>query len=139
MANNIEITLLSSEEYQRYKKYIPPIDSNVWWLRDACPGYDSAACCASNTSPYIVGGIHNETIGVRPVLQINIENNKALQPGDKIRIGSKNFTIIWWDGDGLFALCDECIATRRFDTDSNKWETSELKEWLETEGIKLIF
>lgn len=137
MVNDIQITLLTSEEYNKYRNIIPVIN-DWWWCKDACPGYHRFVRCVCSD-----GALNNNNCninyGVRPVLKLNLSNLKSLNPGDYIQIGSKGFTILSWDEFRLIALCDEFIATRRFDPDNSDWERSELKEWLETEGLKLIF
>ena len=137
MTNNIEITLLTKEEYVKYKNIIPLIDSG-WWLKDACPDSHCAVHCVDR---YGVPDSYScyYSNGVRPVLKMNVANLKSLNPGDKIRIGSKSFTVLSWDEFELIALCDTFIDKRYFDSNGNEWEKSELKEWLETEGLKLIF
>ena len=137
MTNNIRITLLSLEEYTKYKDIIPLINDDWWWLKDDLFESDRAVLCISD-----FGVLCNDCVydnGVRPVLKTNLSNLNSLNPGNHIRIGSKSFTILSWDEFELVALCDELIATRQFDPDNNEWETSELKQWLETEGLKLIF
>lgn len=137
MKNNIEITLLSKEEYSQYKNIIPKI-TEPWWLRS--PGYSSYSANNVDSGGYLGSSDNvNNTKGIRPALHMNLVNLKSLSAGDKIRVGSKSFTILSWEGDEVFVLCDEFIATHRFGFNSNQWETSELKQWLETEGMKFIF
>ena len=50
-----------------------------------------------------------------------------LEIGDKLTLFGYHWTVVL---DGL-ALCNTGIGQRRFDPESNDWETSELKEWLE--------
>lgn len=138
MANNIQITLLTLEEYNNFKNIIPLINSDWWWLKDTYPGYSRSVHCVGSRGTLNDFDCNNDG-GVRPVLKMNLSNLKSLNSGDKIRIGSKSFTILSWDEFELVALCDEFIATRMFDPGSNEWETSELKQWLKNEGLKLIF
>ena len=138
MTNDIQITLLTSEEYEQYKDIIPLIDSDWWWLKDAYPRSSYVLHCVNHEGSGDITGCGGNG-GVRPALHINLTNQKSLNLGDHIRIGSKSFTVLSWENEELFALCDECIAIRRFASLNNDWESSELKQWLETEGIKLIF
>ena len=133
---DIQITLLTSTEYYTYKSVIPLIEK-TWWL--CSPGEDSFDADLVTSAGYITCSWVVLDFGVRPVLHMNLPNAKSLNSGDKIRIGSKSFTILSWERTKLIALCDEVIAERRFDTRNNDWETSELKQWLETKGLKLIF
>lgn len=135
--DNIQITLLTYEEYKTYKDIVPLVN-NYWWLHTP---FNSALVRIvdpdGNISP--CGQAINYYSGVRPVLRMKLSNSKSLCPGDTIRIGSKNFTVLSWNENELVALCDEIIAVRKFDSKNGNWETSELKVWLETEGLKLIF
>lgn len=138
MLNNIEITLLTSEEYTKYKHIIPLIQDDWWWLNESVPDFEPIVCCVCYDGT-LCGCFCDSQYGVRPVLKMNIPNHKSLHAGHKIQLGSKMFTILVWNDSELIALCDEFIAIRKFDSNSNEWETSELKQWLKTEGLKLIF
>lgn len=139
MFNNIQITLLTSAEYEKHKSIIPLINSDWWWLKDVYHKYRGSVHCVNDNGALDYYYRCYYFSGVRPVLKMDLANIKSLHPGEHIRIGSKSFTILSWEADELVALCDEFIDTRRFNADSNEWETSELKQWLETEGLKLIF
>ena len=131
-----EITLLSEEEYNKFKNVIPMIEE-YWWLRtpghhlNASKGINNSGC--ANFTYYVYN-----TLGVRPVIKILLPNTKTLSPGDKLKVGNNDFTILSLGECEVVALCDEVIARRRFDPDNNNWEESELKRWLETEYIKEI-
>ena len=131
-----EITLLSLEEYTKYKDIIPLIKDPWWWLKDSDIEALVHGVCDDGS---LCGSICNFNSGVRPALKIHLSNSKNLKSGDKIRLGSKDFTVLSWEESELFALCDEFIAIRKFDSCTNEWKSSELKQWLETEGVKLIF
>lgn len=136
MTNNIEITLLSKEEYNRYKDIIPFVKDD-WWLRSR--GYDNDYEYYVNNNGNLCSNHVMSYRGIRPALYITLPNQKFLTVGDHIRIGSKDFIILSWEDSNLFALCCEVIATCRFDRVTNEWNVSEIKEWLSTEGIRLIF
>ena len=138
------ITLLSIEEHRKYKPIIPLIE-DWWWLRS--PGYYQnyvafvdifGDVCEYGNGVYIDNA-------VRPALKLNLEISDTLfwyKPekliGTKIEYGNYRWTVLDTSLGELYVLCDSIIARRRFDPESNNWATSELKQWLETEGLKLI-
>lgn len=133
----MELTLLTKLEYEFYMDKIPLIE-DVWWLRT--PGSRSREVYHVNHHGVVSdNSVISDRFGIRPALNINLNNSKSLQPGDKIRIGSKSFTVLTWKENELLALCDEFISRQEFDDVSNVWKTSKLKQWLETEGLRLIF
>ena len=138
MFKDITITLLTSEEYSKFESIIPRVTFDWWWLKDAYPADNHAVRCVDEDGAllYIDCNIVN---GVRPALRMPLSNHLSLKPGDKLRIGSKSFTILSWEKDNVFALCDEIIIVLRFDPIDNEWDCSEIKEWLETDGLRLIF
>lgn len=137
MINDIKITLLTDEEYRQYKKIIPFIEQS-WWLRS--PGINSINANYVDWNGILYDSRYvNDPLEIRPALRMQLSNPKSLGPGDHIRIGSKSFIVLSWEENELFALCDEMIASRRFDPYNNEWKSSELRQWLETEGLKLIF
>ena len=143
------ITLLSAEEYEKCKTIIP--QTSWWWLKtpylnDKVPYFDDNDCVRvvfDNVLDYNACDFNHA--GVRPVGIFNIEltspmfwhKSEALI-GTKMQYGNYNWTIFNIQNGELYALCDKNIAKRRFDSTSNVWESSELKTWLETEGVKLI-
>ena len=139
------ITLLSIEEYEKYKSVIPTTNY-WWWLRS--PGYyQNYAAYVSNGGDAIMRGYNiNDAFGaVRPALKINLEmtdNRFWYKPekliGSKIEYGQYTWTVLNANFGELYVLCDKCIARHCFDPESNNWATSELKQWLETDGLKLI-
>lgn len=142
MANDIEITLLAAGEYHEFQDIIPR-SQEPWWLQTRSTGSRYLAGVGGDGGVYRYL-IHDNRLGVRPALHIILNTNKSFGVGKQIRIGSKSWTILKtietpFDEIELFVLCNEFIATRRFDPDSNDWKSSELKQWLETEGLKLIF
>lgn len=126
-----EITLLSVEEYRCYKSLIPYIEED-WWLRS--PGsYSYYATSIDSHGAVYEGGSYVDYafIGVRPVLNISISNSSEFFKGDSIEIFNKTWTVLDVKEDQIYILADKIIAQRRFDKESNDWEKSELKTWLE--------
>lgn len=137
MTDFIVITLLTKKEYFRYK-HIISLAGESWWLRspdDCCSVYRVSGIGGQVYS----NGCINDYSGVRPALYMSLVNQKSLKSGDNIRIGSRNFIVLSWEKDKLLALCDKCIDKQIFDAHSNQWSTSQLKQWLNTDGLKLIF
>lgn len=137
MVNNIKITLLSEDEYVQYKPLVPQIE-RWWWLKDKYCNSLYSVCCVYGDG-FVKPDNCDYANGIRPALRMNLTNQKSLNPGDKIRIGSKLFTVLSWEGTELFALCDDIIAIKAFDSHKNIWSASKLKQWLNTDGLKLIF
>ena len=125
-----DITLLSIEEYEECKEYIPHV-SHWWWLRS--PGYDSrrAACV------YADGGVHGsgyivdyDRIAVHPALRIS--NLESFNLGDKFSLAELEWTVISKD----LALCDSMVGATAFRedrqaADANDYDKSDVKKWLE--------
>lgn len=122
--DNYEITLLSAEEYEKYKDRIPQINCS-WWLRS--PGINSnrAASVDYDGSVFDLGDfVDLDYDAVRPALKIS--------DGRKYEIGKRvilyNFPWIIID-EGL-AIAEVPIAFHRFDEKSNDYENSEIKKFL---------
>ena len=119
-----EITLLTVEEYERYKPQIPTINA-WWWLRS--PGYDqddAALATAGGGVDYNGDSVNHGSNAVRPALKSDAIN---LPVGKKfIALGNR-----WVVIDDHVAVSKDVVTHRRYDRKSNDWETSELKEWLE--------
>lgn len=127
-----EITLLSIEEAGKVPVSILAC-GEWWWLRS--PGYYQYDA----TYVYIGGGVYelgdyvySDNIAVRPAFRIN---NLESEIGGKIMVGKTWCTVV---DEGL-ALAD-CIigGSHRFDKESNNWETSELKAFIESDEFKAM-
>lgn len=139
---NISLTLLTEREFKKHKRIIKALPE-CWWLRTFVD------------NSYFVCGIQKNKIhdfcsitvpeGVRPAVRFVTKPHKSYKRGKKINIGNYIWTILEVDpfyenGDIIiFALCDDIIAKRKFDAVNNYWHTSELKQWIETDGLNLIF
>ena len=140
-----EITLLSAEEYVKYRAIIPLIDG-WWWLRSpaAVKGFATGVNSVGDIDGLGFYVSYNRT-AVRPTLKLDLEFSDSLfwyNPkklfGAKIEYGNYRWIVLDANLGELYVLCDSPIAERRFDPESNNWATSELKQWLETDGLKLI-
>ena len=121
------ITLLSLEEAQQV-----PVEKLAigcwWWLRS--PGNDRYYAADVSFDGRVNSNGYNVHITddvVRPALKISNQESANLEIGDRFDALGYTWTYVL---DGL-ALCDTSIGKHRFDSISNCWKTSELKQWLE--------
>lgn len=122
-------TILTAEEYERYQHLIP-IVGNWWWLRS--PIYNDGGVANVNTNGNVNYANRTNTNGaLRPALILRVVDSKFFNPGDKLEIKGIQYTVLDISDGSVFVLSDEIIVKRRFDGNSNNWETSELKEYLE--------
>ena len=113
------ITLLSIEEYEKYKSVIPTTNY-WWWLRS--PGYDRVRAAYVSSDGVEFGKlIYYAKNAVRPALKLNLEmadNRFWYKPekliGTKLEYGKYTWTVLDAEQGELYALCDEVIARRRF-------------------------
>ena len=137
------ISLLTSDEILKYAPMIT-LTKDDWWLKtpefnttkyvctvDFAGFFDRALCWLVNR-------------GVRPVGIFEMEVSNPLfwhKPevlvGSKVEFGKYSWTVLDVKSGGLYALCDDIVAYHCFDEKTNVWEKSELKHWLETDGLKL--
>lgn len=131
--NDIKATLLSTGEHAQYEDIIPYIDEN-WWLRS--PGLPWNA---ANEVRYIRGTdclrcSHTAHLGVRPAFVLSTPDASLYKAGDKVQIA--NFecpcTVLESNNGSLYVLADQLIGYRIFDKETNVWEKSCLKEWLDS-------
>ena len=119
-----EITLLTVEEYRKYKSAVPNIE-DWWWLRSpGCDDSRAAYVCPKGAVLSRGDGIRSDDDAVRPALK---SDEIILAVGEQFIALGNRWTVI---GPGV-AISNGIIATRRYDSESNVWETSELKAWLE--------
>ena len=135
-----EIAVFSVEEYNKYKSLVPVIKS-FWWLRTpAC--LVRRVCCVQNDGNIDnIGCEISYKVGVRPVCVFDIKFADPVfwyKIGSKIKYGKYNWTVVDIQNSELFALCDDIIGFHCFDEESDAWQESRLKTWLEAEGLKLI-
>ena len=128
-----DVFLLSAEEWEQAKNVpnVPIRARDWWWLRS--PGtYSNYAA-----SVYFGGDIDNygrhvyrRDGCVRPAFRIFHLSAKGYKPGDKITVENKTVcTVISED----VALADDIVCQHRFDANSNEWETSELKAFINSD------
>ncbi len=126
-----EITLLSAEEWEEVKKIknVPQF-TGWWWLRS--PGYYSTGAADVDYD----GGISSyddrvnySDVCVRPAFRC-----LGFPPivGEKVFVGNTLCTVI----DADYALSDNAICQHRFDSESNDFEKSEIKAFLNSDKFK---
>lgn len=124
-----EATLLPVEEARKLQKSIRAC-GEWWWLRSPGSDQDRAAYAGYGVAVYEHGSyVRDASIAVRPAFRISNLESKI---GDKIMIGKTWCTII---DEGL-VLADSPVCEHRFDSKSNNWESSELKEFINSEEFK---
>lgn len=126
-----EATLLSVGEYKKYHHLIPE-SRDCWWLRPS--GFSQSFVARVHDFGIVYeSGLYviTDATAVRPALRIQTSNPESFKAGDKIDIQDKKWTVLDVSEDHLYILCDSSVGVHRFDKESNNWETSELKCWLE--------
>lgn len=51
-------------------------------------------------------------------------------PGDVIYVAGYDFIVLEHDEEGTLIILKDLLPSRKFDSDSNNWQTSELRDWL---------
>lgn len=122
-----EITLLTSTEYQRLQHLITNIQC-TWWLQDegkylnpySVSGLDAAVTDAPN---------RDSERYVRPAMRIT---GVQYKPGAQLSVFAYSWTVLESINDVTLVLCDTAVTCRPFDTNKQKWSTSEIKFWLKS-------
>lgn len=134
---NIEvsgISLISIDEYEKCKEFVPNI-GRWWWLRS--PGNSgSSAACVYYDGAVFPHGCHVSVSGgaVRPALFCNPKSSN-LQIKDKFWYKDYGWTVI----SNNMALCDMAVGNTMFNIDwesfhANVYERSDIKIWLKIWG-----
>lgn len=127
-----EITLLSKDDYLKFKDNIPSV--NFWWWLRSSGDYGFDAYCVDYGGG--IGGygnlVFNSDGSVRPALRLNPEFSN-LQIKDRFEFGGKSWTVI---GEEI-ALSDEAFCRMAFRRkyweayDANNYATSDIKKYLD--------
>ena len=123
-------TLLSFEEYEKYKYDILRID-DCWWLRSPSHySYAAAVVDMTAAATMLVIMLYYDDYAIRPALKIS--NLEDVEVGDKIKFDGKTFTVI----SPEYALCDTAIGHGAFRKDSNAadaniYEASDVKKFVD--------
>ena len=113
-----------------------------WWLRTPAqnPAIIVAAVLENGEVKEDPGfWADNVNIGVRPALLLSNTGAEALDVGDKFKLdsyvpdgdGSKSISCVFTVISDDYALCDEAIAKKQFDSDGADYENSDIKEYLD--------
>jgi hypothetical protein len=137
------ITLLSEEEYEKHRTIIP--ETSWWWLKTPHHSADVHVRVVDKYGEIFTYHCRYSWNGVRPVVVLELSTSDFAfwcKPetlvGSKIEYGKYKWTVLDANSGTIYALCDELITTLPFDAETNVWKESELKAWLETEGLKLV-
>lgn len=123
------ITLLSSEAYERYKEFIPPL-RKWWWLRT--PGLSSYFVSSVNSDGDLSYNLVNsETGNIRPVLFVEDRWSNPVRTGLKIEVADHTWTAF----NRCALICDDSIGMspfrkKRSAEDANVYEVSDVAKWL---------
>ena len=127
-----EITLLSSKEWERVSKIttVPKFMGCWWWLRSPGYGTHNAAYAYDDGDVDYYGFDANGSGGcVRPAFKIQ---NLKLKIGSKLFVQNTLCTVI----NSFLVLSDTLICQHRFDANSNDYEESEIKRFLNSDELK---
>ena len=134
-----EITLLSKEEYEAAKEYIPAVNA-WWWLRSPIANLSMSAGIVDYDG-WVFNFLVDDYNGARPALKIRNLESVNLEIKDQIQLAGYTWTVI---ADSII-LCDQIVGTTTFredwqSPDANVYEKSDIKAWLEDwakeEGIR---
>lgn len=115
------ITLLTPEEYTKYKSIIPKIEK-PWWLQNNKEPSCNAQAVAKDGLVYHFNIM--EVLGIRPVAVGNLPD--AFKPGDKIEAWDHSWTVL----DYNLMICDSIVHEASFSGTNSNWDTSLVYKWL---------
>lgn len=126
------ITLLSRDEYEKYREKIPPVNG-IWWLRSPGYGTQNVMLVHFNGNIFDCGcpADYDYTF-IRPALKIRGLVSSNIKVRDKFMAGGYMWTVI---SEGL-AVSDDFIGSHCFREnvdadDANDYEVSDIKEYIE--------
>ena len=139
-----EMTLLSREEFKKYKSLIPET-MQWWWLKSPAISYQHDVYSVDYVNDVCIDGCYDRDGGVRPLCIFSLDSTESTfwcksekLIGSKIKYGKYNWTVLNSEYGEIYALCDEVVVKHRFDKDTNIWDNSELKILLETAVLEMI-
>lgn len=132
----LRITLLSAEEFERWKDQIPFLKKNWWTMTPAVRMRYYFRCRDINEYQVMFVNIEGELItmglsvfskaDLRPVLKCQ-ESNTCWNVGSSFSFGNLSFTVLSTDT----AIADDVIGESEFSRDTNDYEKSTAKKILE--------
>ena len=142
-------------EYAKANRALVEYGCCRWWLRSPHPNPDSSSsvCCVKydGDADGKYRSVDSDDGSVRPALWINLSPEPAYENpfkganvGDMVKFGRYPQTAdgevqdIEWrvlavDGDKVLAISSYALDAKPFDNDSNDWEDSEIRGWLNGE------
>lgn len=121
-----EIFLLSSDEYKKYGNIIPNVET-FWWLRDTGWHDDEAILVRRGGTIDDTGGYVGASFrGVRPALTIEDIVFANLRIGERY----VKYDFPWIKIDNNLAIAEVPIGFNKFDSESNDYEKSEVRQYL---------
>lgn len=125
------LTLLSKEEYDKYKYLIPKVNS-AWWLRLPNSIDSSIAGCVDSEGDADINFGVNFSMGVSPALCISNLESSGFEIGDRFEWSGLTWIIISSD----YAQCTNIIFKSVFREDweaddANDYEASDVKKRLD--------
>ncbi|MBQ7445949.1 MAG: hypothetical protein IJS71_08475 [Clostridia bacterium] len=126
--NDIEgITLLSIEEARELPRWLLA-NGDRWWLRSPSFYRCDADCVNEDGSVSYAGCLVNyDYCYVRPAIKINARPYLPLMIGEMVLVLGREAQYV---GNGMVLLC-ESIGHRKFDDNTNNYDTSGIKAALE--------
>ena len=116
--------ILSEEMYLENKDTISMLDDgDYWWLSTKGKIPETTKAVFEDEVMELEHTYHR--VGVRPVLEIDYSQT-SLVVGDEIEFAGEYYRIF----DKSHAIANNVITHLPFDSDSNDYETSQLKHWL---------
>ena len=139
-----KITLLSKKEYEQFERVIP-LKRSWWWLKT--PRVNSEDRVYAVEAQLYVSSVYcaDNYGGVRPVCVFTLEYTDDIfwtkaekLIGAKAHFGQYGWTVYNAKDGDLYMICDDIIHETRFDDESNIWEVSELKNWIDKHALSRI-
>lgn len=126
--NNIEgITLLSIGNIAKLPTWLLA-NGTIWWLQT--PGYlphDVAFVNCAGSYDASGACVNDNNVCVRPAIKIDVRPYLPLVIGETVLVLGREAQFV---GNGMVLFC-EPIDHRKFDNETNNFNKSELKEYLE--------
>ena len=130
---NDRIFLMSIDEYKFYKNRIPTLKTS-WWLRS--PGHGRRyAAGVYDIGAVSHGGfcIYDDNRCIRPVIKLLRDSEySSVDIGSNITFHNHRFIVIDFDDYYIYAISISGLWFSYFDSDSNNYEDSYIRKWLNT-------
>ena len=121
----LELSLLTTDEFNWYKSRIPKLNNQMWWLKDKSDNcFNRAVAFVNLANCALLDGYYvADSLAVRPVLRFSGD----LETGTTFTLFNIDFKVI----DTGMAISIDSITNHRFDLQNNNYEESELKQYLD--------